>query len=280
MRDASADLQSVRHFWNENPLYAGESGREPGDRSFFEEHEQSVMFESAGACADPIFLGDVEPCSKVLDAGCGIGYWLHQFSRRGARVYACDLSDTAVRLTSRRVELFGLHAAVCSGNVEELPFVDGTFDHVNCQGVIHHTPDTAATIREFHRVLKPGGTLCFSVYLKVFVLRHDMLFRTAMRLGRPWIRLPGRGRESMAAARDSADLVRMYDGVDNPLGKAFTRAEVHAMLEKRFEVVQEKRYALIRRRALPFPVPDRVYQWLMETFGLMIVFRCRRLETA
>jgi hypothetical protein len=116
------------------------------------------------------------------------------------------------------------------------------------------------------------------VYLKVLVLKHDTLFRVAMRLGRPWVRLPGRGREGMASARNSEDLVRMYDGVNKPLGKAFTRGEVHAMLGQCFDVLQERRYALSRRRALPFPVSDGVYRWLMKTFGLMIVLRCRRRE--
>jgi SAM-dependent methyltransferase len=278
MPSSSEELQAVRRFWNKNPLYSGESRRRPGDREFFEEHERSVRYESAGACDDPIFFGGVGPESDVLDAGCGIGYWVHQFCKRGARVRACDLSDTAVQLTRRRVELFGLRGAVCSGSVEQLPFRDHAFDHVNCQGVIHHTPNTAVTIEEFHRVLKPGGTLCFSVYLKVFVLRSTPLFQIAMRLGRRWVRLPGRGREGMASARSPEDLVRMYDGADNPIGKAYTRAEVRAMLGDRFDVVKVRRYALAKRDALPFAVTDRLYRRLHEMFGFMIVFRCRRRE--
>jgi SAM-dependent methyltransferase len=43
------------------------------------------------------------------------------------------------------------------GRLEELPFPNGSFDHVLSIVVLEHTPQPARVIEEFQRVLKPGG---------------------------------------------------------------------------------------------------------------------------
>ena len=57
-------------------------------------------------------------------------------------------------------------------NFENLHFENETFDHVNCQGVVHHTPNTQKAINEIFRVLKRGGKASISVYYKNFLLRN------------------------------------------------------------------------------------------------------------
>lgn len=49
-------------------------------------------------------------------------------------------------------------------DAEHLPFPDATFDIVYSYGVLHHSPDTRAAVKEVHRVLKPGGTAIVMVY--------------------------------------------------------------------------------------------------------------------
>lgn len=268
----SPTLNDVRQFWNANPLYSGESCRKPGERAFYEDHEAMTLHEHSGR-PDPIFFRSVSPGCRLLDVGCGIGFWVHQFCRLGANVSACDLSETAVELTRRRAEMFQLAAEIQQGNAEQLPYPDETFDHVNCQGVIHHTPDTARCIREFHRVLKPGGTLCFSVYYRTLVLRWRWLFRVVSWLTRSWLRLPGRGRESMMTAADPDELIRLYDGAGNPIGKAFTKQELDRMLAGLF-VVKETRRVGFPRRVLPVSMPDGLHRLLARLAGLMIVLHC------
>jgi 2-polyprenyl-3-methyl-5-hydroxy-6-metoxy-1,4-benzoquinol methylase len=273
----SPELEQVRQFWDQNPLFAGELDETPGERAFFKEHARIAIEEHSGA-VDQIFLRDVLPGREVLDVGCGIGFWVHQFCMRGTRVSACDLTDTAVALTQKRMEMFGLSAQVRQGNAEDLPYPDGSFDHVNCQGVIHHTPNTAACIPEFQRVLRPGGTLCFSVYYKTLVLRWKPLYRFVSWITRPWLGMRGRGREKMMAAREPEELVRLYDGSANPIGKAYTRGELHAMLAGHFEVLEERRFGF-PRRVFPFPIPTPLHRVLSRVFGLMIILRCRRVGT-
>jgi ubiquinone/menaquinone biosynthesis C-methylase UbiE len=54
-------------------------------------------------------------------------------------------------------------------NAEKLNFTSGTFDHVYSFGVIHHSPDTKAIVREIYRVLRPGGTFLVMVYNKISI---------------------------------------------------------------------------------------------------------------
>jgi 2-polyprenyl-3-methyl-5-hydroxy-6-metoxy-1,4-benzoquinol methylase len=266
-------LQAVRRFWNEYPLYSGESRHLPGDRRFYEEHEAMTLHEYSGRLPQ-IFLRLISPGSRVLDVGCGVGFWVHQLSRRDLRVNCCDLSDRAVELTRKRAVLFGFDADMAQANAEALPYASEIFDHVNCQGVIHHTPDTAACLREFWRVLRPGGTLCFSVYYRNLILRHQSLYKALSMLTRSWLGLPGRGRERMMTASSAAELVRLYDGAANPIGRAYTKRQLHQMLNG-FRIVEELRVG-IPRRSLPMRIPDGVHRFAAQCFGLMIVVLCRK----
>jgi SAM-dependent methyltransferase len=271
-------IEVVRSFWNNHPLFEGEGHYKPGEKAFFEEHRR-VTLHAFGGTLDRIFVGDVKPQAEVLDVGCGIGFWVHEFALRKARVSACDLSDKSVGLTRERLRLFDLTADVRQANAEELPYPDGSFDHLNCQGVIHHTPHTAKCLEEFHRVLRPGGTLSFSVYYKVLALRWQWLYRLISWSTRGWLGLRGRGRENMMSAATPDELVRLYDGSENPLGKAYTRAEIRAMLPEGLEVIEESRFGF-PRRALPFQLPDAVWRVVSKWLGLMIVIRCSKRDRA
>lgn len=270
------DVEGVRDFWNRHPLFAGELATVSGERAFFEEHQRVTHGDHSGAL-DPIYTRDVEEGRLVLDVGCGIGFWVHEFCRRGAKVSACDLSDAAVDITLRRLEVYGLTADVRWGNAEDLPYPEESFDHVNCQGVIHHTPDAARCVTEFNRVLRPGGTLCLSVYYKPWYLRSSLSFRLLAAVLRPWVGLRGRGREGMFAASTAEELVRLYDGADNPIGRAYTRRELRNLLAGRFAILEERRHG-IPRRALPIAIPNGLHRFLSSRCGLMLVLRCQRLD--
>lgn len=55
------------------------------------------------------------------------------------------------------VDLFLLPGVTTIANAEELPFPDGTFQRVECDAVLEHTPDPARIMAEIRRVLAPGG---------------------------------------------------------------------------------------------------------------------------
>ena len=67
-------------------------------------------------------------------------------------------------ITKKRLDLFNLKAVLSQQNAENTTFDDQLFDHVNCQGVIHYTQNTQASIKVIVRVLKQDGIACVSVY--------------------------------------------------------------------------------------------------------------------
>jgi 2-polyprenyl-3-methyl-5-hydroxy-6-metoxy-1,4-benzoquinol methylase len=94
----------------------------------------------------------------LLEIGCGMGFDSLEFLKRGVRVTATDLTQSAVDLAKRHFALAGYAPeAVHTANVLDLGFPDNTFDAVWALGVVHHTGNTARAIREIRRVLKPGG---------------------------------------------------------------------------------------------------------------------------
>jgi ubiquinone/menaquinone biosynthesis C-methylase UbiE len=93
----------------------------------------------------------------VLDVGSGQGIDLVRYARAGARVTGVDLTPRHVELARAHLAAAELPGNVVLGDAEELPFEGASFDLVSSNGVLHHTPDIAAALREIRRVLRPGG---------------------------------------------------------------------------------------------------------------------------
>jgi len=105
---------------------------------------------------------------SVLDYGCGPGHDLIGFGTFSAckRLVGVDVSSSSVAESRSRLALHGISAetVVLESGVITLPFEDATFDHIHSSGVLHHTPDPVAILKELNRVLKPGGTMNVMVY--------------------------------------------------------------------------------------------------------------------
>jgi 2-polyprenyl-3-methyl-5-hydroxy-6-metoxy-1,4-benzoquinol methylase len=102
----------------------------------------------------------------VLDAGCGVGHWgrvLAPFLSPEASVVGVDREPEWVEKAAQTAKAKGLSRfSYRRGDVNSLPFDDARFDLVTCQTLLIHVPDPRATVREFLRVLKPGGLLALS----------------------------------------------------------------------------------------------------------------------
>jgi ubiquinone/menaquinone biosynthesis C-methylase UbiE len=156
-----------------------------------------------------------------------------------------------------------------------LEYPDETFDLVISEGVIHHTPDTQACVNEIHRILKAGGDARVGVYYENMILRSKTLFKLAMLMMKLFnLNLKGRGRNAMASAESPRELVRMYDGVDNPIGKVYGKTELERMFSA-FEDKEFKRY-YFPTRAARFHLSNQVQQWLNSAFGLMILVKAHK----
>jgi 2-polyprenyl-3-methyl-5-hydroxy-6-metoxy-1,4-benzoquinol methylase len=275
-----ADLDSVRAFWDANPLWSGESRHPVGSLPFFEEHRRVYIEDCFAGSFDLRFLAPPRACGqdmKILDLGCGIGFWTIEFAMRGLHnIVAADLTARALELTRRRLDAYGARAELRQENAEALTFADASFDHVNCQGVVHHTPDTARALAEIARVLKPGGSASISVYYRNPLLGAWPLLRW---IGYPlvWLGagLKGRGRERIFLERDADEIVRLYDGAANPIGKSYSRAQFAAMLERHFRI-EETYLHFFPARVLPFRLPRSVHRWLDAHLGFMIYASVRK----
>ncbi len=104
-------------------------------------------------------LGD--RAAAVLDAGCGTGGLIRRLAPRhaGWGWTGVDLEPLAVRLARERAPI----AEVREACVMKLPFADASFDAVVSADVLYHVDDDAAALREFLRVLRPGGMVVLNV---------------------------------------------------------------------------------------------------------------------
>lgn len=273
----NASVEQVRAFWERNPLWTGESRHEAGTRAFFDEHRNVYVDDCFAGELDPRLFPDPAHRGDVLDLGCGPGFWTIELGLRGAgRLVGADLTAAAIELAAKRAEICGIQAEFRQENAEALTFADATFDHVNCQGVIHHTPDTDAAVREIARVLRPGGTAMISVYYRNWILRRWPLLRLVGRLlDRLGAGLRGRGREHIFAEADVDVIVRLYDGAENPVGKSDDQAAFRALLEPHF-VIEETFLHFFPARALPIRIPRGLHRWLDRRLGFLIYARLRK----
>ena len=145
--------------------------------------------------------------------------------------------------------------------------------HVNCQGVVHHTPDTESCIKEIARVLEDNGTASVSVYYKnIFLYFWPLLRWLGTVLTRLGAGMPGRGRKNIYNIDDIDNrdkLVRYYDGKDNPIGKCYSRKEFIRMIDPYF-LAKETYLHFFPARTLPFKLPTIVYRILDCYSGFLI----------
>jgi ubiquinone/menaquinone biosynthesis C-methylase UbiE len=102
---------------------------------------------------------DSEPCTHVLDVGCGAGNLALELSGRGLTVDAVDLRPEMVDLVGRRASALGLEHKVSAqvADATSLPFAAASYDVVAALGVLPWVSRPAACLRELARVARPGG---------------------------------------------------------------------------------------------------------------------------
>jgi 2-polyprenyl-3-methyl-5-hydroxy-6-metoxy-1,4-benzoquinol methylase len=271
-------LKEIKNFWDLNPLFFGEFDGDLGSREYFEQHEKTVIEDCMAGALDNRFFSFIHSGRSILDIGCGPGFWVRQFCRMGLNVFACDLSRTAVELTKKSLELYGLTAQLTEGNAESLAYRDESFDYLNCQGVIHHTPDTTGCLGEFFRVLKPGGVVCFSVYHRNFFLRSPAVLRVLSVALSGRVGLKGRGRENILRKPDPDEIVRLFDGDENPLGKSYTVGEMLNMIRFNNLIPIKTWHHYFPARAFHLRISKRLHKILNDCFGLLIVYIAKKPE--
>lgn len=99
----------------------------------------------------------LRPGMRLLDVGCGTGALLERLSHSpGIQLTGVDPVPEMLAVARRRLQP---EIELCTGWAEELPFEGGQFDVVVSCNAFHYFREPVAPLREFRRVLAPGGRL-------------------------------------------------------------------------------------------------------------------------
>lgn len=96
---------------------------------------------------------------KVLELGCGTGYFTKELVKTEATIYAIDISPELIENAKTKIKSNNINFIL--GNACSLPFNDSTFDIIVGSSVLHHL-DINSAVKEIYRVLKNGGSIRFT----------------------------------------------------------------------------------------------------------------------
>lgn len=266
----SDDKQRARQQWDKDPAGAVYgSAHEFGTREFFDEVERHRYQEYAPWMPELMGFNDF-PGAKLLEVGCGMGTDLLQFARGGAQVTGVDLTPRSVETSRHHLDLYGQTGDFALADCERLPFADESFDVAYSNGVLHHTPDTAGSVREIHRVLKPGGQARVMLYHRgswgywsQVVVRYGILKGEFLR---------------GASANDiMSKYVEFNAGGGRPLVKAYSRREARELFSMfcnvRIQVEQLTRPELYFLSPL---VSDGLLQSMRKALGWNVIISAQK----
>jgi len=162
------------------------------------------------------------PHGAVLDVGCGTGQLVRRLTRLGGgtRVVGCDYSSGMLRQAAGRLRpsrgregvaaparggaarsrAHARNVVLVQGDAGRLPFRDATFDAIVSTEAFHWFPDQPAALREFFRVLVPGGRLLLAL-VSPPALVSEVTYLASRLVGQPfyWPTMAGM-RERLEAA--------------------------------------------------------------------------------
>ncbi len=100
---------------------------------------------------------------SVLDLGCGEGYYSRLLARMGAKVTGIDLSAKMIAAARELERDFPLGIDYRTGSAVSYQFRENSFDDVISAMALMCAPNLSQLLAAVFRVLRPGGTFCFSV---------------------------------------------------------------------------------------------------------------------
>ena len=235
-------IEDVSNYWNNSPMGLLEF-QTPNNKTDFELIDNLRWSENEFYVKRDFYDLPGNSKTRLLDAGCGIGVFTRFYARLGFKVTALDITDRAIQITKKSLELNNLTAEVLQGSVEDLPFSDNSFDYVISNGVIHHTPKTKKAIHEFYRVLKPGGKASIAINYKNWLLRNP--FFPIVKLLTPLLKYRHKNlNKNLRKVRTAKDFAKLYDE-NVPISKIYTKKQARTLYHL---------FSILKQRPHYFPI--------------------------
>ncbi len=95
----------------------------------------------------------------IVEVGCGTGGLLAASAKLGLDIEGVDIALRWLVVARRRLDDLGLAVPLVAASADRLPYADASVDTLVADSVLEHLDDPALAIREWARVLRPGGTL-------------------------------------------------------------------------------------------------------------------------
>lgn len=169
--------RDARYWWSEDGHLALLACLIPARLKFLAEH---------GPGGD----GSTLAGKRVLDVGCGGGFFSEELARIGFTVGGIDPSAGSIEAARGHAAAAGFEIDYRVGTGEQLPYDDDTFDVVVCCDVLEHVDDLDRVVRESARVLRPGGLYLYDTINRTWLSK---LFLIQMFQEWAWTRLVPRG---------------------------------------------------------------------------------------
>ncbi len=260
----------TREQWGQDPCGAVH-GREHelGTREFFDAVELHRYREYAPWMHKLMGFNEC-PRARLLEVGCGMGTDLLQFARGGAFCTGVDLTPCSIEISRHHFDINNMPGTFLISDAEQLPFSDESFDVVYSNGVLHHTPDTAAAIGELFRVLNTGGIAKVMLYY-----RHSLNFWFEMMLRRGVV--GGELFRGRSAAEILSQWAEYSEHGGRPLVKVYSRRQVRNLFKDFSEIsISIRQLTRAELRFFGRIIPERVFSFLEKSFGWNVIITARK----
>lgn len=141
-------LEEIRKYWNTRAEGYAMSNREELDG------ESRKYWE-----AELYRLLDGKNCQKVLDIGCGPGFFSVLLAQMGYEVTAVDYTENMLAEAKKNAASYGVSIDFKRMDAQKLEFEDETFDFVISRNVLWNLERPCEAYEEWLRVLKKGGSI-------------------------------------------------------------------------------------------------------------------------
>ena len=94
---------------------------------------------------------------KVLEVGCGNGYYLSLLNRLGLQLALFGIDNDQIALDDAKKFIGDAKVKLIKADGSKLPFAENSFDKIVMSEVLEHVQDENKTLKEAYRVLQKNG---------------------------------------------------------------------------------------------------------------------------